>query len=242
MSTIQAVVFGYDDVLNVPEDWEAWRAERDHLAARFHLTGKALWRHCFRGPAWAMAVRGQLSEAEFWMDRLLPFGLHSEEERRSFVDALFAGRMIHPAMRDLLMQLRGRFRLGVLANIEVPDLAVWLADCHALEDTFDVVIGSADVGLAKPDPAIYARLLQELACRPDEVLYIDNVRPHTATAEALGMATVCFESPRQLASTLVVRGILPAAAPALPVPPEELQPDRRVSGAVPAWKGSESHE
>ncbi len=248
MSKIKAVVFGYDDVLNVPEDWETWRADRDHLAARCQMTGEALWQHCFAGPAWRMAVHGQLTEAEFWMDRLLPLGLHTEEERRAFVADLFDGRMIHPVMRDLVERLHGRVLLAVLANIEVQDMATWLVDTHALEGFFAVVIGSADVGLAKPEPAIYDLLLRRLSCRPDDVLFIDNLRSYTAAAEALDMQTVLFQSPLSLASTLAARGVLTPAAPTLPVPVKEPLPgrpvaaDRRAADAAPAWRGSDPHE
>ncbi len=222
MHEIKTILFGYCDVLDVPESWEDWRAGRDHLAARFQMTGEGFWRYLYGGSAWRQAVRGQITEAEFWADRLLPLGLHSEAERRALVAALFEGRMIHPTMRALLERLRGHYRLAILSNIEVRDFAAWLADVHDLEGWFEVVIGSADVGLAQPDAAIYALLLERLndggrPCAPPEVLFIDCRSDHLAAAAALGVQTVAFESPQALASALEARGVLTARVSPRPV-------------------------
>jgi HAD superfamily hydrolase (TIGR01509 family) len=79
---------------------------------------------------------------------------------------------------------------------------------------FDVVVPSAKVGLAKPEPEIYQLTLDLLGLKPDETLFIDDLPRNTTAAEALGIPSIVFESPTQLRRELVARGILPQDQPA----------------------------
>ena len=59
-------------------------------------------------------------------------------------------------------------------------------------DSYNVVI-SAEVGMAKPDPAIYRLMLSRLHEAPAEVLFIDNKARNTLAAAALGIPSIVFQ-------------------------------------------------
>ena len=67
---------------------------------------------------------------------------------------------------------------------------------------FDVVVCSGDVGLVKPDPAIFQLTLDRLGVAPDEAIFIDDSPGHVAAARALGLQGIHFTTAEALASDL----------------------------------------
>ena len=51
-----------------------------------------------------------------------------------------------------------------------PDLREYLLQCR-IEDAFDTVVISAEVGILKPDPKIYQLALQNLGVRAEEAAF-----------------------------------------------------------------------
>jgi putative hydrolase of the HAD superfamily len=65
------------------------------------------------------------------------------------------------------------------------------ADRH-LESWFDAVIASFEVGLAKPDPRIYALCLSRLAVSAGQALFVDDREDNVEAAAAVGLHTLHF--------------------------------------------------
>ena len=81
------------------------------------------------------------------------------------------------------------YRLGVIAN-QNPGAAERLANWGLLR-YFRVVAASAELGLAKPDPAIFLRALELADCRPENAVMVgDRLDNDIRPAKALGMRTV----------------------------------------------------
>lgn len=90
---------------------------------------------------------------------------------------------------EVLSALHGRFRLGVIAN-QLPGSAARLA-AHGLSAFFDVHIASAEAGVAKPDPAIFAMALDQAGCSPERAVMIgDRLDNDVGPARALGWRAV----------------------------------------------------
>jgi putative hydrolase of the HAD superfamily len=51
---------------------------------------------------------------------------------------------------------------------------------------FDIAISSADVGLRKPDRAMFRHAEERLNARPDELIFVDDVETNVAAARAFG--------------------------------------------------------
>ena len=101
------------------------------------------------------------------------------EEERPYPDAA-------PTLADLK---RLGFRLGVIAN-QNPGTAQRLANWDLLR-YFDVVAASAELGIAKPDPAIFRWALDRAGCEPDQALMVgDRLDNDVAPAKGLGFRTV----------------------------------------------------
>jgi 2-haloacid dehalogenase len=62
---------------------------------------------------------------------------------------------------------------------------------------------SGEVGIAKPDPAIYHLLLQQAGRQARDCLLIDDSATNIAVAHQLGFQTILFQSPQQLQDELI---------------------------------------
>jgi HAD superfamily hydrolase (TIGR01549 family) len=74
---------------------------------------------------------------------------------------------------------------------------------------FRHTVVSGDVGMVKPDPAIFAHTLKMLGDpAPSDVFFIDDSEKNIAAADALGFRTHLFRSAEGLEAALVAEGLL----------------------------------
>ena len=96
----------------------------------------------------------------------------------------------HWTLVHFIRELRAAgFAIGLLTNNISAFGDHWKATIP-LEELFDVVVDSSDVGLRKPDPAIYELICERLEVAPDACVFIDDNRDNVTAAAALGMSTV----------------------------------------------------
>lgn len=79
---------------------------------------------------------------------------------------------------------------------------------HAFLDLFDGIVLSGEVKVNKPDPRIYALLLDKIDRPARECLFIDDSEANVSAAARLGFETIRFESPEQLEGELRRLGLL----------------------------------
>ncbi|MGH7288271.1 MAG: HAD family hydrolase [Myxococcota bacterium] len=75
-------------------------------------------------------------------------------------------------------------------------------------DAFDGLVISGHLGVAKPDPGIFAHLLETHRLAAAEVLFIDDRAPNVEAARASGIEGHLFEGVSGLRAELVRRGLL----------------------------------
>ncbi len=211
--TIQAVIFDLGNVLDVLDDPPPWLARRDAMAARFGMTGEAMWELLYHTEPWQLVKTGKITELEFWDRVLSPLGVTDKAVQSAFIAELFEGHdQVNPTMRALLHELKPHYRLALLSNTSERDLETWLAT-RDLAGVFEVIVSSAKVGLAKPDPDIYHLTLERLRVAPDEALFVDDLSRNIVAAGALGIQCILFKTPAQARQELILRGVLAQAAP-----------------------------
>jgi putative hydrolase of the HAD superfamily len=96
----------------------------------------------------------------------------------------------YPEVPDVLARLRaGGARLAVVSNWDVSLHDV--LDRTGLQPLVDAVVISAEVGVAKPDPAIFRAALERLGARAEDALHVgDSVEHDVAGARAAGLDAV----------------------------------------------------
>ena len=99
------------------------------------------------------------------------------------------------------------YTLAGLSNWSWETFAL-MRDRFEFLDWFEVVIVSGDVGLIKPDPAIYHLTMERIGRQPEECLFIDDNQVNVDAARDIGMDALLFESPEQLAEVLQGRKLI----------------------------------
>lgn len=91
-------------------------------------------------------------------------------------------------MEALITRLRGQARFFGLTNTNAEHIGHAKRNYRVL-DLFEQIVASNEVGLRKPDPAMFQWALQRAGVAPEEALYIDDIERFMEPAQALGLQT-----------------------------------------------------
>jgi putative hydrolase of the HAD superfamily len=185
------------------------RAERTAAIEHFGLEGQSFEeRHERVFPAFE---RGEMT-LDAYLDETVFYAPRSFSERE-FKDFLFALSTEIRGTRVVLDEVTsaGRYLLATLNN-ESAELNAQRIERFHLTRNFTAFFSSCYLGVRKPDEAIYRKALDISQRAPEECIFIDDRAPNLETARRLGMRTILFQNPAQLAKELMQLGIRGAAA------------------------------
>ena len=188
---IQAIIWDSGGVLVRTEDW----TPRDNLADRLGLTRKELEDLVFGTHADPRLQLGEISSEEHWENISQSLGL-SAAQAADLRNEFFAGDELDSGLIDYIGELKQKYRIAMLSNAPT-DARISISEKWHIDDAFDLIIISAEVGLMKPDPAIYKLTLEQLGFEPHETVFIDDFFENINAARQLGMHTVLFENSDQ---------------------------------------------
>ncbi|MCB0006458.1 MAG: GNAT family N-acetyltransferase [Anaerolineales bacterium] len=203
---IKAIIFDVGGVLIRTVD----RTPRANLEQRLGLAPGAADILYFNGDMGQKAQRGLISTAELlaWIQAELKLDDSGIEAfRREF----WAGDQLDGALLDLVRSLRPHYTTAILSNW-ADNLVPMISEEYPLADAFDLIIGSANEGIVKPDAAIFERALEKLGVAPHEAVFIDDFAHNIAGAEAVGLRGIHYQAGMNLAAALAkVGAFIPTA-------------------------------
>ncbi len=200
--SIKAVIFDLGGVIVRTED----QTPRRQLASRLGIPPAELSQIIFDSVTAMKASTGLLTTTEHQAAVANTLSLNAAEIT-SVWDEFWAGDRVDTRLVEYLRSLRPRYKTGLLSNAW-DDLRRVITDRWHIEDAFDVIIISAEVGLAKPDHQIYHLLLDRMDVAPDEAVFVDDFPQNIRAAQEVGLHTVHFRSQQQALNDL--EGILNA--------------------------------
>jgi len=113
-------------------------------------------------------------------------GLAGSQRTAGMLARMFAGMRVEPEMVEVVRAARAAgVRTGLLSNSWGLDYAR-----EGWDALFDAVVISGEVGLRKPDPAIYALAAERLGLSAVEIVFVDDLGPNVRAAVAVGMVGV----------------------------------------------------
>jgi putative hydrolase of the HAD superfamily len=130
--------------------------------------------------------RGEVSQAAFEQELAELLGV----DAGGLVAGMLAG--LRPDQRIVQAAARARtagIRLGVITNSWGTEPFDPYAGYH-LHERYDAVIVSGEVGIRKPDPAIYLLAAEKLGLPTGACVLVDDVAANLPPAAELGMATI----------------------------------------------------
>jgi len=92
--------------------------------------------------------------------------------------------------------LRPRYQTALLSNSFV-GARQREQDRYQFGDITDLIVYSHEVGIAKPDPRIYALTCERLGIQPAEMLFVDDYAPNIAAARAFGAQAILYQTTEQ---------------------------------------------
>lgn len=201
MSRVDTVLFDGDDTLwDYQESMRAalrlvleelWSRRPDSVAAGLDVDRLIEIRHRvaaeLRGRVLDLAVI-RLAAFERTLEEIgMPDQVLASELTSSFFAHRFRLMNLVDGAQEMLQELHGRYRLGLVTNGMV------LPERFGLEDLFGVAVTAVSAGAAKPDPAIFAPALAALGSTADRAAYVgDSVADDVAGARAAGLMSVWF--------------------------------------------------
>ncbi len=186
--TIRVVLFDFGGVLVQGQNFYA----RSAWAQRLGLEPEALARHVFESELAERAIVGELPVEGMWVQLGGELGLDAGESRRLMND-FFRGDDLNVAMLGLARSLEGEYELAILSNAWSNAREAFV-ERFGLDELFDEMIISAEVGLAKPDPQIYHLTVRRLGVEPEEILFIDDRLENIEAAREAGFHAVHYRN------------------------------------------------
>lgn len=172
------------DLLDVsPDDYNAAYFRYNKQANSGQITWRELWESVLR----------DLDRLDFF-EQVLALSIESMD------------KVLDVQMLALVDKLRTNgYKVGLLTNNTIEKATELRAE--GLETHFDAFIVSEEVGLAKPDPAIYLQFVDKLGVNIDGLLFIDDSPQSLSSADECGYTPVLFKDYQQLIQTLEMHGV-----------------------------------
>jgi putative hydrolase of the HAD superfamily len=194
---VAGVIFDWGGVITNPiiDTVQAWltadRIDRDsYTAAMRPWIRRAYGPDQEDSPIHALE-RGEVSDAEF--EQTLAALLVGQDGGAVAADGLlrrmFAASRVQAEMLDLIRELRADgVRIGLLSNSWGGGEDSYPRDI--LDELFDAVVISAQVGMRKPEERIFLLAADELGLAPARCVFVDDMEGNIAAARALGFGVV----------------------------------------------------
>jgi putative hydrolase of the HAD superfamily len=146
-------------------------------------------KNMFRERGQGLALLRQLETGELTADefsqRFAPL-LDVSPDR--LVERLFAGVATEEAMLEAVRRAKAAgIKTGLISNSWGNGIAY---DPALLEELFDAVVISGEVGLHKPQPEIFELGAERIGVDPSDCVFVDDLRENCAGAEAVGMTAI----------------------------------------------------
>jgi putative hydrolase of the HAD superfamily len=194
VTDLRALVVDYGGVLTSPlqDAMQSWCEDDEVDVALFRRVmrewlGTSYGDEAVANPVHALE-RGEIAIPDF--ERELAMRLHTHDGRPVDPDGLlarmFSGFRHEAPMLAAVRTARGRgLKTALLSNswgLDYPR-EVWAG-------AFDAVVISGEVGMRKPEPAIYLYTARQLGLQPQQCVFVDDLAPNVRGAVDVGMVGV----------------------------------------------------
>ena len=193
---IKTVIFDLGGVLVRTEN----RKPRQLLAEKHRLSYQELSNLVYRTDSAELATTGQVTAEDHQQTILKDLDLPASSFSL-FEDEFWGGDRLDSHLVDFIRGLRGEFTTALLSNAW-DNLRRLLREFWEIEGLFDHIFISAELELAKPDPAIYQHVIDKLGQDPSELLFVDDFIENIDAAREAGINAIHFRYRDQALSEL----------------------------------------
>jgi putative hydrolase of the HAD superfamily len=206
MNTIKAIGFDLFNTL-ITADPEALSEAMQRLTGSLEKSGFQIEPDPFRKAYREAAIRfvtesksnGKETHNRFWISAALTsLGQNIAPEDppisravEAYFSAFFDYCRLIPKTIEMLEQLKGRYRLGLLSNFTHAPAVEGLLARLGLAPFFETVLVSGEIGYRKPHPLVFEMLVKNLGYEKHQILYVgDSLDPDVLGATQSGLRPV----------------------------------------------------
>ncbi|KZN30165.1 hypothetical protein N480_04240 [Pseudoalteromonas luteoviolacea S2607] len=200
-TTIKNVVF---DIGNVvvrwsPEDIISMTFGRSHFDS-------GLIERVFYTDIWLDLNKGLMSEEETKLRYQKELGLNQSDCDRLFHYIKHSLIPIYNSEALIERVKKAGYKVYALTD-NVHEIVDYLKETYQFWPLFEGAIVSADLGVLKPQPAIYDALLTQFSLNANETVFIDDMPHNVAGAKTMGIEAIQFEDAGQCEDELKKLGL-----------------------------------
>lgn len=184
---IKALVFDYGNVISEPQDRTCYA----RMSALTGLSGTELlhffWK--YRNEYDRGTIRGE----EMYLRVLADAGITgsdaelAEMAKKLLAEDLGSWAAVSESVTDWGLSVQsGGYTLGILSNMPFDFLELY-GDKIRLFREADTAVFSCDVGQIKPERDIYETLIARLGCKPEEIVFFDDLEVNVEGARKAGI-------------------------------------------------------
>lgn len=119
-----------------------------------------------------------------------------------FISLRNLGEVRNEELIAYIKTIKGSYKLAMVSNINSRERLDSRFLPGQLDELFDAVIPSGEVGYIKPQPEIFMIAAERLGVRPEDCVFIDDIEDFCEGARAVGMQAIHFTSNAQALSEL----------------------------------------
>jgi putative hydrolase of the HAD superfamily len=160
----------------------------------------------FRGPLWRRLNLGELSQAEAELAYQAEFDLSQEEAERLFFHVIDHQHLIDGTEAIAQRLKHAGYRVFALTD-NVHEIVAHLKSRHQFWSLFEGAVVSAEVGLMKPNPAIFRHATETFGLVAAETVFFDDIQANVDGARGIGMEARLFTTPSRCEEDLRTLGL-----------------------------------
>ena len=155
----------------------------------------------FRCATWRRLNLGELSTTEAELAYQAELGLSRDETERLFFHVTDHQHVIEGTVAIARRLKDAGYRvLGLTDNVH--EIVAYHKARNSFWELFEGAVVSAEVGLMKPDPAIFRHLLETHALTAAETLFFDDFQVNVDGAKSVGIEARLFTTPERCEADL----------------------------------------
>jgi epoxide hydrolase-like predicted phosphatase len=144
--------------------------------------------------AWHRFERGEITAAEYGADLFQRAQEANVQLDFGSLADMMSRLEIHDVVIDRVRTLRAEgYRTGLITN-NVKEASKQWREMVPVDELFDVIIDSSEVGMRKPNPAIFRHALELLGTPPERAVFLDDAAGNVAGAQAAGLHGILVDA------------------------------------------------
>ena len=144
--------------------------------------------------AWHRFERGEITAAEYGADLFARAAEAKVQLDFGSLADMMSRLEIHDVVIERIRALRvAGYRTGLVTN-NVKEASSQWREMVPVDELFDVIIDSSEVGMRKPNPAIFLHALELLRVSPERAVFLDDAEGNVVGARRAGLHAILVDA------------------------------------------------